>query len=86
MRCIEKEKFLEELLFCQSLETITRGVDIYHKLSNYIDNHKIPNSNIVSCAAARSPSWMGQNTGCLKFIKNDNPSMLVVDCVIHKKI
>ena len=28
---------------------------------------------------------MGQNTGCLKLIKNNNPSMLVVHCVIHRE-
>ena len=29
VRYIDKEKFQEEMLFCQSLETTTRGVDIY---------------------------------------------------------
>ena len=28
---------------------------------------------------------MGQNTGCLKLIKDDNPSMLVVNCIIHRE-
>ena len=41
VRCIDKEKFHEKLLFCQSRETTTRGVDIYNKLSNYFDNSKI---------------------------------------------
>ena len=40
----------------------TRGVDIYHKLSNYYDNHEIPKSNIISCAADGAPSMMGVKT------------------------
>ena len=85
MRCINKEKFQEELLFCQSLQTTFCGVDIYNKLNNYFDNHKIPKSNIVLCAADCSPSMMDQNLGCLKLINDDNPSMLVVHCVIQRE-
>ena len=28
---------------------------------------------------------MGQNTGCLKLIKDDNPTMLMVHCVILRE-
>ena len=52
------EKF-QEMLFCQSLETTTRGVDIYNKLSNYFDDHGIPTTNIASCAADGAPArWV----------------------------
>ena len=28
---------------------------------------------------------MGKNTGCLKFLKDDNQSLLIVHCVIHRE-
>ena len=59
MRCLDKEKFQEELLFCQSLKTTTRGVDIYNKLNNYFDNHKILKPNFLLCAADGSPGADG---------------------------
>ena len=84
VRYIDKEKF-QEMLFCQSLETTTRGVDIYNKVSNYFDDNEIPKTNIVSCAADGAPAMMGKNTGCLKLLKDENPNMLVVHCVIHRE-
>ena len=47
VRYIDKEKFQEEMLFCQSLETTTRGVDIYDKVSNYFDDNEIPKTNLM---------------------------------------
>ena len=47
VRYIDKEKFQEEMLFCQSFKTTTRGVDIYDKVSNYFDDNKIPKTNNV---------------------------------------
>ena len=85
VRYIDQEKFQEEMLFCQSLETTTRGVDIYDKVSNYFDDNEIPKTNIVSCAANGAPAMMGKNTGCLKLLKDENPNMLVVHCVIHRE-
>ena len=85
VRYIDKKKFQEEMLFCQSLETTTCGVDIYNKVSNYFDDNEIPKTNIGSCAADGAPAMMGKNTGCLKLLKDKNPSMLVVHCVIHRE-
>ena len=85
VRYIDMEKFQEEMLFCQSLETTTRGENIYNKLNNYFDYHRIPRTNIVSCAADGAPVMMGRNIGCLKFLKDDNPSLLIVHCVMHRE-
>ena len=42
VKYIDMKKFQEATLFFQSLETTTRGVDIYNKLSNYFDDNGIP--------------------------------------------
>ena len=60
VRYIDMEKFQEAMPFCQSLETTTCGVDIYNKLSNYFDDHGIPKTNIVSCAADGAPAMIGK--------------------------
>ena len=64
VRCIDMKKFQEEMLFCQSIETSTHGVDIYNKLSNNFDDHGIPKTNIVSCAEDGAPAVMGKNIEC----------------------
>ena len=85
VRYIDHEKFQEEMLFCESFETTVTTVDIYSKLKNYLDSNKIPIQNIVSCAADGAPAMMGKKKGCLKLLKNENPNMLTVHCVIHRE-
>ena len=55
VKYIDKEKFQVEMLFCQSLETTTHGVDIYDKVSNYFDANQIPKANTILCAADGTP-------------------------------
>ncbi|GFU31809.1 SCAN domain-containing protein 3 [Nephila pilipes] len=42
--------------------------------------------NITSCAANGAPNMMGKKNGCLKLMKDANPEMIIVHCVIHKEI
>ncbi|GFT72064.1 SCAN domain-containing protein 3 [Trichonephila clavipes] len=39
--------------------------------------------NITSCAADGAPNMMGKKNGCLKLMKDANPEMILVHCVIH---
>ncbi|XP_065654689.1 SCAN domain-containing protein 3-like [Hydra vulgaris] len=41
--------------------------------------------NITSCAADGAPNMMGKKNGCLKLMKDENPDMLLVRCVIHRE-
>ena len=67
VRCLDKEKF--QLLFCQSRETTTRGVDIYNKLNDYFDNHKILKPNFLLFAAGGSPAADGSKHRMFKIDK-----------------
>ncbi|XP_038669045.1 SCAN domain-containing protein 3-like [Scyliorhinus canicula] len=85
VRYIDKGEFAEEMLFCKSLETTTIATDIYNKLKHYLDVNNIPMENITSCAADGAPVMMGKKNGCLKLMKDENPEMLLVHCVIHRE-
>ena len=41
--------------------------------------------NITSCAADGAPNIMGNKNGCLKLMKDVNPEMILVHCVIHRE-
>ena len=84
-RYIDKGEFAEEMVFCKSLETTTSAADIYDKLNNYLHVNNIPIENITSCAADGAPVMMGKKKGCLKLMKDENPEMIVVNCVIHRE-
>lgn len=85
VRYIDEGDFAEEILFCKSLETTTTAKDVYNKLKTYLDENKIPLTNIASCAADGAPNMMGKKNGCLKMMKDENPEMLLVHCVIHRQ-
>ncbi|XP_014774615.2 SCAN domain-containing protein 3-like [Octopus bimaculoides] len=48
--------------------------------ARYIDKEKI-----TSCAAEGAPVMMGKKNVCLKLVKDENPEMLLVHCVIHRE-
>ena len=85
VRYIDKGEFAEEMLFCKSLETTTTSTDIYNRLESYFDVKNIPMDDITSCAADGAPVMMGKKNGCLKLMKDENPEMLLVHCVIHRE-
>ena len=78
-------KFVEEIIFCQSLETTTTAQDIYDVFKRYFTENDIPISNIMSVAADSAPAMMGKHKGVLKLLKNDNPRMMGVHCIIYRE-
>ncbi|GFU74207.1 SCAN domain-containing protein 3 [Trichonephila clavipes] len=82
---IVKGHFIEEILFCKRLESTTTLEDIFNKLKNYSDVNDIPMKNITSCAADGAPNIIGKKNGCLKWMKDVNPEIILVHCVIHRQ-
>ena len=77
-------EFVEEMLLCKSLKTTTTALDIYTVVKDYLSEKNIPISNIVSTAADGAPTLMGRRNGVLKLLKDNNPDMITVHCVIHR--
>ncbi|CAK9796312.1 Protein ZBED8 [Anthophora quadrimaculata] len=85
VRFIDEGRFAEEMLFCKKLQSTTRSIDIYNIFKEYLNVKSIPIQNVTSCAADGAPNMMGKKNGCLKLMKDENPDMILVDCVIHKE-
>lgn len=85
VRYIDEEEFKEEMLFCEALKTTTNAADIYRIYKQYMTDNDIPLHNVLSCAADGAPTMMGRRQGVLKLMKDDNPSMMTVHCVIHRE-
>ena len=85
VRYMDKNDFAKEILFCNSLKSSTTAIDIYSTLKSYLDTNKMPMKSITSCAADGAPNMMGKKNGCLKLMKDENPDMLLVHCVIHRQ-
>ena len=85
VRLIWNSQFMEEMLFCESLETTTTAADIFGTLKKKLDDYGIPMQNIMSVAADGAPAMMGRRTGALKLIKDENPEIVTVHCVVHRE-
>ena len=85
VRYAENSNLQEEMLFCKPFETTTTATDIYNIVTNYFADNHIPMTSLVSCAADGAPAMMGKQNGCLKLLKDNQPSMMIVHCVIHRE-
>ncbi|GFT25591.1 SCAN domain-containing protein 3 [Trichonephila clavipes] len=64
----------------------TRKFSVQMDESTLRDNvNDIPMKNITSCAADGAPNMMGKKNDCLKLMKDTNPEMILVHCVIHRQ-
>ncbi|GFX26077.1 SCAN domain-containing protein 3 [Trichonephila clavipes] len=64
----------------------TRKFSVQGEESTSRDNvNDIPMKNITSYALDGAPNMMGKKNGCLKLMKDANPEMILVHCVIHRQ-
>ena len=78
-------EFMEEMLFCESLQTTTTAKDIYNVVKQFMTDNDIPLINLISIAADGAPNMIGRNKGVLKLLKDDQPDMMAVHCIIHRE-
>ena len=48
-------------------------------------DNDIPFNNLISVAADGAPNMMGSNKEVLKLLKNNQPEMMTVHCIIHRE-
>ena len=78
-------EFMEQMLFCESLQTTTTAKDIYNVVKQFMTDNDIPLINLISIAADGAPNMIGRNKGVLKLLKDDQPDMMAVHCIIHRE-
>ena len=73
------------MLFCESLQTTTTAKDIYNVVKKFMTDNGIPFNNLISVAADGAPNMMGSYKGVLKLLKDNQPEMTTVHCIIHRE-
>ena len=63
VRYIGDENIIDEFLFRKSLETMTRGEDIFRVLQNFFTEHNLDWSKLVSICICGVPSMIGRKSG-----------------------
>lgn len=85
VRYADENGLQEEMLFCERFLTTTTAADIYYLVTNYFADQNIPLTSLIACAADGAPAMMGRKNGFLKLMKDNNPQMMTVHCVIHRE-
>ena len=82
---IDNGKVMEELLFCKCLQTDATGQTIFQTLLAYLQDKSIPLTNIVACATDSAPAMVGRYRGFASLLRQKNPHLFTVHCVIHRQ-
>ena len=83
-RYIKDGDFKEEFLFCQCLETSTKGEDIFQQVSDYFEKMGLSWKNVSACTTDGAPAMLGIHSGFRARVKRVNPVSKHNHCMIHR--
>ena len=77
----------EDILFCQSLDTTTKGIDIFSKTNYFFQekDNQLGWKNCVAVCSDGAPSMLGVYRGFASYVKAVNPKIIITHCMIHRE-
>ena len=77
----------EDILFCQSLATTTKGIDIFSKTNYFFQDkdNQLEWKNCVAVCSDGAPSMLGVHRGFASYVKEVNPNIIITHCMIHRE-
>ena len=74
----------EEFLFCVPLTTTATGADIFNVVDNFQQKEGISWENCVSLCTDGALAILGARQGFTALVRQVNPSVQVVHCLLHR--
>ena len=84
-RFLKERSITEELLACISLETTTRGEDIFNGIDKFFTENNLDWNKVIECSMDGAPSMMGKNIGLLGILSREYPHIKINYCIIHRQ-
>ena len=84
-RFLKESSITEELLACISLETTTRGEDIFSGTDKFFTENNLNWNKVIECSMDSAPSMMGKNIGVLGILSREYPHIKINHCIIHRQ-
>ena len=75
----------EELLACISLETTTRGEDIFNGIDKFFTENNLDWNKVIECSMDGAPSMMGKNIGLLEILSREYLHIKINHCIIYRQ-
>ena len=69
-----------------SLETHTRGEDIYNAIKEMLRKRGIDLKQVVSITTDGAPAMVVRERGAVARMKEDNPDLIAYHCIIHQSV
>ena len=69
-----------------SLETHTRGEDIFKAIKEMLRKRGIDLKQVVSITTDGAPAMVGRERGAVARMKEDNPDLIAYHCIIHQSV
>ena len=84
-RYIDGKRFVEEILFSQTLQTTTKSEDVFSALCNFLTANNLPWENVVGICTDGAQAMTGCRSGFVVLAKKQNPNIIGSHCIIHRQ-
>lgn len=75
----------EEFLFCKPLHTTTTGEDIFKTVESFLKDEGLSWNQCYSVCCDGAPAMLGARKGFTSRVKNVNPEVLILHCLLHRE-
>ena len=79
------EDMEEEFLFCRPLQTTTTGEDIFMMVDSFFKEEGLHWKQCYSVCSDGAPAMLGARQGFTARVKQENPSVVIVHCLLHRE-
>ncbi len=81
---VKDDDIKKEFLFCESLETTTKGKDIFNKISKYFELENLDWKKVCGVCTDGASAMLGSKSGFISKISKVAPEFKKVHCFIHR--
>ena len=85
IRFIKDSKIVNQFLFCCGLNQTTKGSDVFSLVDENITAKNMRWENCVSICTDGALSMVGKYKGFVAHVKNVNPNIMSIHCMIHRE-
>ena len=86
VKYIKDGEIKEEFLFCRTLKSTSKGLDIYNILNHYFHTKQLNFDMIGSICTDGAPAMLGNKSGLKGILLKETPNIIVTHCIIHRQI
>ena len=83
-RYISGEDFKNNFLFCHTIDSTTRGEDIFNKVSNFFEREGLSWNNVCAYTIDGAPSMLGRRSGFRGQVVEKNFKTKNLHCMLHR--